>query len=136
MEPMDTGERFAECSECGHLHFNADDRKYEPCPIEGCTCPLVPRSYDWPAPLVTTDRGLERAAERFADTMHEAIAARVKWALAAERERMDADLAELRDELHELSRQTTTFAAKQVAFNDAVIGSRDLLGLHSVKVEP
>jgi hypothetical protein len=32
-----------ECSECGHLHFDATAVDYIECPLasEGCTCPLT-----------------------------------------------------------------------------------------------
>lgn len=40
------GGDLIECSECGHEHFNAKQRRYVPCPLlaEGCTCPMSPRS--------------------------------------------------------------------------------------------
>ena len=39
---LDAADELAECSECGHLHFNPEQREYVPCPLasEGCTCAL------------------------------------------------------------------------------------------------
>jgi len=66
------------------------------------------------------DRDLERAAERFADTMNEAIAVRVQMALSLERDRMNAELAELRERVMLLERHAI---------------AREY-GPHSVRVKP
>jgi len=42
------------------------------------------------------DRDLERAAERFADTVHADVSAQVRLAWALERDRLYAEIAELR----------------------------------------
>jgi len=99
---------------------------------------------------VSPDRDLERAAERFADTVHEDVSAQVRLAWALERDRMyaeiaelrrshathgqrlyrlealDAEIAELRDELHTLAEHMRWLNAR------VLDGER----LHSVKVEP
>lgn len=49
---------------------------------------------------MTPDERLDAAAGRFADLIHEAISVRVKLALALERDRHDAEIAELRDEIN------------------------------------
>ena len=46
---------------------------------------------------------LERAAERFADTVHADVSAQVRLAWALERDRLYAEIAELRDEVHALA---------------------------------
>lgn len=48
---------------------------------------------------------LEETAERFADALFEAISVRVRTAIVLERERTDAELAELRDEILTLARR-------------------------------
>ncbi len=53
---------------------------------------------------MSADARLERAAERFADTVANAIAVQVERAWQLERERMNAELAELRDEVHHYAR--------------------------------
>lgn len=43
-QPLNAGSQVAECSECGHMHFDTDLRFYFGCPlrIEGCGCPNDP----------------------------------------------------------------------------------------------
>lgn len=36
--PVNFGPNVDECSECGHLHWDATNGVYVACPIEGCTC--------------------------------------------------------------------------------------------------
>jgi len=48
-----------------------------------------------------SDRDLEHAAERFADTVHEAVVLRVREAMALEHDRYNAELAELRAWQHD-----------------------------------
>jgi len=75
------------------------------------------------------DRDLERAAERFADTVHADVSAQVRLAWALERDRLYAEIAELRDELHTLTR-----AYKQhVQYH---LSADPDPALHSVRVEP
>jgi hypothetical protein len=52
-----------------------------------------------------TGRDLERSAERFADAVHENVTVQVKLAWALERDRLYAELAELRDEILSQSRR-------------------------------
>jgi hypothetical protein len=59
---------------------------------------------------VTADRDLERSIERLTEAMSEYAFARVKQALALERDRMDAEVAELRDEVLTLGRQSERLA--------------------------
>ncbi len=47
---------------------------------------------------------LERAAERFADAVSETVTRQVERAWSLERERIDAELAELRDEIASVAR--------------------------------
>lgn len=42
--------RLAECSECGHVHFDIYRNTYRKCPLAGdvefgCKCPMQPRSH-------------------------------------------------------------------------------------------
>ena len=53
---------------------------------------------------MTPDERLERAAERFAESVDEAVRVRVQVAWSLERDRLYAEIAELRDEVHLLSR--------------------------------
>ena len=66
---------------------------------------------------------LEAAAERFADTLNEAIVVRVQAALALERDRHDAELAELRGRVQYLEDYARGSALREAQ-------------LHSVRVEP
>lgn len=57
-----------ECSECGHLHFDVEQREYVPCPLatEGCTCALglfVPASHDGIVPALRTKSSPDLAHE-------------------------------------------------------------------------
>ena len=74
---------------------------------------------------MNTDRDLERAAERFADTVHRDVTAQVQLAWSLERDRLYAEIAELRDEVHELHVNYTMH-----------LGMYHAPELHSVKVEP
>jgi predicted ATPase len=67
---------------------------------------------------------LERAAERFADTVHEYVTAKVREAGALERDRHDAELAELRERVNGLA---SMVAAHRIALIESGM-------LHSVKV--
>jgi len=71
---------------------------------------------------MTADRNLERAAERFADTVHADVSAQVRLAWALERDRLYAEIAELRDAVLSLSQTLDRHLLSHLA------------ELHSVKV--
>jgi hypothetical protein len=73
---------------------------------------------------MTTDRDLERAAARFADTVYRVVTVQVQLAWALERDRLHAEIAELRDDVIHLRNRVSSLGAK--------VDSR----LYSVKVEP
>ena len=69
---------------------------------------------------------LEAAAARWADTVAEAIAVRVELAVALERDRHDAELAEIREQLASLGMIVARYAVRDAAaYADA----------HSVKAD-
>ena len=96
---------------------------------------------------MTADERLAASAERFADVVHEAIATRVRYALALEQDRRDAEIAELRDEIltHAQRNPGASAALEQevAALNDRVARLTSTVarlmrdsGGHSVRVEP
>lgn len=78
----------------------------------------------------TTGRELDRAIDRLTDAMTEYAMARVTQALSMERDRTDAEIAELRENVAQLGSRCSTLAEHVAALYDKP-GD-----LHSVRVEP
>lgn len=93
---------------------------------------------------MTPDARLAHAAERFADTVAEAIAAQVERAVALERDRHDAALAELRHSLRPMLRlshieairdELAAMAERQTALTATVAALMAGNSEHSVKAD-